>query len=101
MAGTDDAETPKCPQRDGGSTSSPDSRTVTQGRLDRDPQTFRRKDAMNPHLSAALAQARAADLRREAHEHQRARVLASLVAVSAPPKPTHRRWAEVSSATRR
>jgi hypothetical protein len=56
---------------------------------------------MNHHLSAALARARAADLHREAHERQRARVLASLVAVSAPAKPMHRRRVEPSSATRR
>jgi hypothetical protein len=55
---------------------------------------------MNHQLNVALAQARVADLRREAHERQRARVLASLVAVPAPAKPMHRRWVEPSSATR-
>jgi hypothetical protein len=55
---------------------------------------------MNHHLSAALAQARAAGLCHEAHKRQRARVLASLVAVPAPAKPSQRRRAEPSPATR-
>jgi hypothetical protein len=56
---------------------------------------------MNHQLNVALGQALAADRRRAAHELQRARVLASLLAIPVPAEPTHRRWAEPSSATRR
>ena len=56
---------------------------------------------MNHHITAALAQAKVDDLRRETHRRQRARVLASLVAVPVPAKPSHRRWAEPFSAPNR
>ncbi len=56
---------------------------------------------MNHHITAALAQANVDDLRRQTHRRQRARVLASLVAVPVPAKPSHRRWAEPFSAPNR
>lgn len=46
------------------------------------------------HVSAAYAEGHATELRREARARQRARVVASLLAVEAPHKPKYGRWTE-------
>ena len=58
----------------------------------------RKGDVMTRDFTTALAHTDLSNLRRQAHERQRARVVASLLVIPAGAKPSHRCWAEPSSA---
>ena len=53
------------------------------------------------HLTLTELRVPASECERDRHAQQRARVLASLIAVPGPATPTRRRWAGPSSPARR